>query len=76
MLGRALSYQVKLQKHIAAAAVDRVRDYLAHIITEWPDLTKCPIDRELLQQAMTLVQTKFTLNSAAKTISGLFVRRA
>lgn len=75
MLGRALWYQTKLQKHLDARDVDRVRDYLAHIIMEWPDSNQCPIDFELIKKSMKFVQETFRFNPKAKTIKEVFIRR-
>lgn len=75
MLGKALGYQAKLQKHLAAGNVERLRDYLAHIVLEWPDLEKCPIDRGILKRAKTLVERDFWFNPNAKTLAEVFVRK-
>lgn len=75
MLGKALGYQAKLQKHLAAGDKERVRDYMANIVMEWPDLKQCPIDLDLLKKAMAFVQTGFSFNPKAKTVKDVFVRK-
>lgn len=75
MFGKALSYQIKLQKHLDNKDVDRVRDYLANIITEWPDLSTCPIDGDLLKKAMSYVRIDFQFNPKAKDVKEVFVRK-
>lgn len=76
MVGKTLGLQFKLEKHLKNADVERVRDYLSHIVIEWPNLEKCPIDFALLKRAMAFVRLTFDFNPKAKTVKYVFIRKS
>jgi hypothetical protein len=54
-VGSVLSLQFKLSKHTNTNNKEKVKQYLALCVQEWPDLRSCPIDQRLIEQAIDVL---------------------
>ena len=50
--GHVLSIQFKLIKHVQNGNVKKIKEYIAFLVQQWPDLNSCPIDQKLIKRAM------------------------
>lgn len=54
--GHCMSLQTKMQKHISQGNAESLKKYLAFCIQTWPDSSKCPIDMELIKEAIEVIE--------------------
>lgn len=54
--GNVLSLQTKMIKHIQNKNADSLKKYLAFCIQEWPEIDHCPIDREIIGDAIKVIE--------------------
>jgi len=66
-----LFFTSKMLKHLGNKDVKRVRDYLAHLIVEYPNIDDCPVDEKLLKKCMNLIRDKYKVNKNWKTGDGI-----
>jgi len=57
-LGSILSLQSKLIKWTKERNLDKLKEYLAFCIQQWPVHDKCPIDQRIINQAIDIVGMK------------------
>lgn len=69
---RGMYYTMKLMKYIQTSNVSRVKDYMAHLINECPNLNACEVDHKLLEKAMKMVKEKYELNLDWKAGDGVY----
>lgn len=73
--GKKIAWHSKLVDGLQARDHGRVRDYLAHLILDYPDINQCPVDRSLLDEAVDLVLQKYNFNPDAKSLQEIFYRK-
>jgi hypothetical protein len=54
--GSMMSLQNKLIKHTKARNKEKIKMYLAFCIQTWPVFDKCPIDRDMLKEAIEVLR--------------------
>jgi hypothetical protein len=51
-----MSVQMKMITHVQNKNVKKLRMYLAFCIQEWPDIKECPIEMELIKNAIRILE--------------------
>lgn len=54
--GSLVSLRYKFVKHIQSRNADKLIYYLAFCIQQWPKFSDCPIDRELIDGAIRVIE--------------------
>lgn len=54
-LGSLVSLTNKFVKHVSSRNADKLIKYLAFCIQEWPKFSDCPIDKELIDGAIRVI---------------------
>lgn len=55
--GSVLGLQEKIQKHIRSRNPEKLKMYLAFCIQEWPSVKACPVDVQLIKEALNVISS-------------------
>lgn len=55
---KELGIQFKILKHLQDQNVEKIKDYLLHLVCEYPNPTDCPIDQSILSNMKKLLISK------------------
>ena len=56
-IGNVLSLQMKMVKHTNSPNHKKLKMYLAFCMQEWPKVDRCPIDMEVVKNAIEVLQS-------------------